>query len=208
VSAPTAVTIDAYGTLVSLRDPVPALQEALRIQGAERSHDEVAAGFRAEVEHYRPRSHEGRDAETLAALRRESVRIFLDGARASELDVDEFVPAFLGALEFVALPGAAAACEELARHGVPAAVVSNWDIDLHAHLERLGFELPIVTSAEAGEPKPSPRIFELALERLGASAERAVHVGDSEDDAEGARAAGMLFEPAPLPTAVRRILSG
>jgi phosphoglycolate phosphatase-like HAD superfamily hydrolase len=34
-----------------------------------------------------------------------------------------------------------------------------------------------------------------------------VHVGDSEADAEGARAAGLRFEPAPLPDAARRILA-
>ncbi|TMK91576.1 MAG: hypothetical protein E6G42_08290, partial [Actinobacteria bacterium] len=43
-----------------------------------------------------------------------------------------------------------------------------------------------------------PRIFELALERLGVSASRALHVGDAEADEEGARAAGMHFAAAPL----------
>lgn len=201
------MTIDAYGTLVTLRDPVPALRKALRERGVERTREEVAAGFRAEVDYYRPRSHEGRDAESLASLRRACVRVFLDAAGATGVGAGEFVPAFLGSLEFVPLPGAVAACEKLGRRGIPVAVVSNWDVDLHAHLERLGLELPIVTSAEAGEPKPAPRIFELALTRLAADASNAVHVGDSADDAAGARAAGMRFEPAPLPTAVRRILS-
>lgn len=207
MSAPTAVTIDAYGTLVTLRNPVGTLREALDLRGVERTQDEVAAAFRAEVEHYRPRSHEGCDAESLAALRRECVRVFLDAA-GTGLDVDEFTPAFLDAMQFEPLPGAVEACEELVSHGIRTAVVSNWDIGLHDHLERLGIDLPIVTSAEAGAPKPDPAVFELALARLHAEPTDAVHVGDSSDDEEGARAAGMRFEPAPLPTAVRRILNG
>ena len=90
------------------------------------------------------------------------------------------------------------------------AVVSNWDIGLHDHLRALGLDSlvdTVVTSAEAGAPKPAPAVFELALARLGSSAARAVHVGDSEADAEGARAAGLRFEPAPLADAARRILA-
>ena len=47
-------------------------------------------------------------------------------------------------------------------------------------------------SAELGAAKPDPAIFRAALERLGAAAEDAVHVGDSvEHDVAGARAAGL-----------------
>jgi putative hydrolase of the HAD superfamily len=47
-------------------------------------------------------------------------------------------------------------------------------------------------------PKPDPAIFRLALERLGVSSERTLHVGDSDADEEGARAAGIAFTPAPV----------
>ena len=66
--------------------------------------------------------------------------------------------------------------------------------------------MPVVTSAEAGAPKPDPAIFRLALTRLGVSPERALHVGDSPADEEGAHAAGMQFRPAPLADAVRDLL--
>jgi putative hydrolase of the HAD superfamily len=50
----------------------------------------------------------------------------------------------------------------------------------------------IVISGEIGIPKPDPRIFELALERLGVPAEEAAMVGDSRPrDVAGARATGM-----------------
>ena len=204
-----AVTIDAYGTLVTLRNPVAALRDALAARGVERSDAEVAAAFRAEVAYYVPRSHEGRDEATLALLRRDCAAVFLESARA-ELDPGEFAPAFVGSLAFDALPGAADACRALAAAGLRLAVVSNWDVGLHDHLRALGLDGEVdavVTSAEAGAPKPEPRIFELALERLGATAARAVHVGDADADAEGALAAGLRFEPAPLTDAARRILA-
>ena len=50
----------------------------------------------------------------------------------------------------------------------------------------------IVTAMEAGDPKPEPAIFRLALERAGASPLDAVMVGDSyERDVLGARGAGI-----------------
>ncbi|HVM58570.1 MAG TPA: HAD-IA family hydrolase [Gaiellaceae bacterium] len=203
-----AVTIDAYGTLVALRDPVPALQVALAEHGMERSADEVRAAFRDEVAYYVERSHEGRDEAALALLRRDCAGVFLDAAGVA-LDPGEFAPAFVGALEFEALPGAAAACRALAAAGLRLAVVSNWDVGLHDHLAALGLDGlldAVVTSAEAGAPKPAAAVFELALARLGADAAHAVHVGDADADAEGARAAGLRFEPAPLADAARRIL--
>ena len=60
----------------------------------------------------------------------------------------------------------------------------------HCGLDRFVDEL--VASEEAGVSKPDPRIFELALERLGCTATEAVMVGDSwANDIEGARAAGI-----------------
>jgi HAD superfamily hydrolase (TIGR01549 family) len=50
----------------------------------------------------------------------------------------------------------------------------------------------IVTAADAGYPKPDPRIFKLALERAGVHPSSAIMVGDSyERDVLGARAAGI-----------------
>jgi FMN phosphatase YigB (HAD superfamily) len=201
-----AVTIDAFGTLVSLRDPLPALQRALAARGVERSLADVRRGFEAEVAYYVPRSHEGRDEAALALLRRDCAAVFLEAAGADTLDPDGFP--FVESLEFELLPGADRARCTLQRAGLRLAVVSNWDIGLHAYLQRLGVDLPVVTSAEAGAPKPAPAVFELALSKLGVDdPARAVHVGDSDADAEGAAAAGLRFEPAPLADAARRILA-
>lgn len=199
------MTIDAFGTLVQLRDPVPPLRSALGARGIDRDADVVRAAFRAEVEHYLPRAHSGRDPASLAALRRECTAVFLAAAAADGLDPDEFP--FVASLEFELLPGAHDACDELSQAGLSLCVVSNWDIGLVEHLRLLGLDLPVVTSAEAGAAKPDPRIFAVALHHIGTSPDRAVHVGDSEADAVGARAAGLRFEPAPLADAARRILT-
>jgi putative hydrolase of the HAD superfamily len=204
-----AVTIDAFGTLLGLRDPVPALRDALAARGVTRTEEQVRLAFAAEVKFYVDRSHEGRDEATLALLRRDCAAVFLAAADAS-LDAGEFAPAFVGSLEFTALPGAAAACRSLDAAGLRLGVVSNWDVGLHEHLAALGLDSlldTVVTSAEAGAPKPAPAVFELALSRLGAVPERTVHVGDAAADEEGARAAGLHFEPAPLAEAARRILA-
>lgn len=50
----------------------------------------------------------------------------------------------------------------------------------------------MVTSTEAGAPKPHPQIFQLALRRANARPEEALHVGDQYDaDVAGARAVGI-----------------
>ncbi len=204
-----AVTIDAYGTLVTLRDPVPALRAALAERNVQRDDNQVRRAFDREVAFYLAHSHEGRDNTTLAQLRCDCTRAFLEAA-GTELDPGDFVSAFMSSLTFVELPGARAACRALAAAGLLLAVVSNWDVGLHEQLDRVGLGslmTTVVTSAEAGAPKPAPAVFALALAKLGVKAEQAVHVGDATSDEEGARAAGLRFEPAPLADAAKRILA-
>jgi epoxide hydrolase-like predicted phosphatase len=50
---------------------------------------------------------------------------------------------------------------------------------------------PLIVSAEAGVAKPDPRIYQLALERLGVDAPAAVFVDDVEANVAGARWVGM-----------------
>jgi putative hydrolase of the HAD superfamily len=202
-----AVTIDAYGTLVTLRNPVPGLRRILAARGIERSLEEVAAAFAEEGRYYRERSHEGADEASLALLRRDCAGVFLR-ALGADVEPGSFADDYVGALRFAPLPGVPEAVAELAAIGLRLGVVSNWDVALTGYLEELGLRehfAAIVTSAEAGAPKPDPRIFELALERLGVAPERALHVGDAGADELGARAAGMRFAPPPLADLPRRL---
>jgi putative hydrolase of the HAD superfamily len=197
-----AVMVDGYGTLLQLADPVPPLRDALRRHGVELEPEAVRQAFLAEVSHYRPRAHLGRDETSLDRLRRECVAVFVETARA-DVDPAGFVDDFLGALRFEEVAGARTTLEILRTRGLRLAVVANWDISLHEQLDRLGLNGfdAVVTSAEARRPKPDPAPFRLALERLEVSADRALHVGDEDCDREGAAAAGLRFAAAPLATA-------
>lgn len=85
--------------------------------------------------------------------------------------------------------------ERLKSRGLRLAVISNWDERLRHLLGRLGLDShfdEIVISCEAGDCKPSARIFEAAAARLQLPPAAILHVGDSlEMDARGARAAGL-----------------
>jgi FMN phosphatase YigB (HAD superfamily) len=54
-----------------------------------------------------------------------------------------------------------------------------------------GYFKTIVISGEVGFKKPDPRIFRHALEETRLSPEEAVYVGDTEEDVQGAKGAGM-----------------
>jgi putative hydrolase of the HAD superfamily len=201
------VTVDAMGTLVELDDPVGRLGRALRERGVERSPDDVAKAFAAEVEYYLDHKHAARDERDLTDLRRECARVFLE-AGAVDVDPGEFAPLFVAAIAFRPLDGAVEALERLRAAGISLACISDWDIGLGEQLERVGlshlFSL-VLTSAEVGAEKPDPTLFLQAVERLRVEPARALHVGDGEADREGAEAAGLAFEPVPLATLPERL---
>jgi putative hydrolase of the HAD superfamily len=78
--------------------------------------------------------------------------------------------------------------------GLRLAVVSNFDGRLHGLLQGLGLDRwieMVVVSSSAGAAKPSPLPFWQALAGLDLQPAQAWHVGDSPEDAAGARAAGV-----------------
>jgi HAD superfamily hydrolase (TIGR01549 family) len=203
-----AVTLDLYGTLVTLRDPVPKLVETLQARGIERTPASVGAAFEAEFAYYGPRSHEGRDEESVADLNRRCAQVFL-ARLGADLDPAEFAPSYVAALEFEVVPGAPESLAELRSRGLELAAVTNWDVTVHEHLSDLGlapFFSHVATSAEAGARKPDPAPFRRALDLLHVPPERALHIGDDEADREGAAAAGMRFASAPLERALAELL--
>jgi putative hydrolase of the HAD superfamily len=202
-----AVTVDAMSTLVELHEPVERLARALQDRGVERSREHVAEAFRKEVDYYLLHKLSATDSTSLAALRRECARVFLESAGA-DLDPAEFSPAFVEAMVFRPLDGAVAALERLRAAGLSLACVSDWDIGLREQLAKVGLDHlfdVVLTSAEAGAPKPEPALFREALSRLRVEPGRAVHVGDGDTDRDGAGAAGLAFEPVPLATVPERL---
>lgn len=104
----------------------------------------------------------------------------------------------------------------LREQGVRTAVVSNWDTTLHRVLAMFGIDSLVefaLASLEEGVEKPDPRLFRIALDRLGLDAERVLHVGDHPiDDYEGAKGAGMQAalldrtQPSDVPYRVRSLM--
>lgn len=93
------------------------------------------------------------------------------------------------------VPGIPEALSSLTRAGLPLGAVSNSDGTVEELLVELGlrdyFEA-IIDSGVVGHAKPDPRIFEIALARLGAGSDRALHAGDMYfADVVGARRAGL-----------------
>jgi putative hydrolase of the HAD superfamily len=191
---PATVLLDALGTLVELERPWPPLAEELAARGVVVSQDDARRAMQAEMAYYRAHHDEAGDWAGLRDLRRRCAGVVQE-ALGTPLPLADVQEALLAALRFRAYPEVASVLERLRAGGALLAVVSNWDVSLHDVLERTSLRPlvdVVVTSAEVGVAKPDPEIFRLALSRLGRSAERAVHVGDSLDvDVAGARAAGV-----------------
>lgn len=196
MSAPVkAVLLDALGTLVELQPPAPRLQRVLARSGFEVSEEQAAAGFAAEIAYYLDHHLEGSDRERLERLRDRCAEELRRALELPGLDHATARRAMLEALEFRPFPDVLPALAELRERGLTLVVASNWDCSLPDWLDPAGVtELVdgVVTSAEVGAPKPSPRVFERALAIAGAAPSEALHVGDKVDnDVEGAAAAGV-----------------
>lgn len=188
VTASTRATfLDALGTLVELEPPWIHLRDAI---DDDVPADRVEAAVRAEMRYYRAHSHEGRDAASLAELRRRCA-----GVLSRELGRHVDAATLMDAIRFRAYPDAAPALERLRERGLTLLCVSNWDCALPGVLDRCGIGDAldgVVTSAVAGARKPDPAIFATALRTAGCTPGEALHVGDTAaEDVEGARAAGI-----------------
>jgi putative hydrolase of the HAD superfamily len=191
---PSAVLLDALGTLVELETPWPHLVDELAARGVVVGEEAARGAMLAEMAYYRAHHDEASTWPTLKDLRRRCAAVVQEqiGTALPLADVED---ALLAAIRFRAYPEVPAVLGRLRAGGARLAVVSNWDVSLHDVLERTHLRAlvdAVVISAVLGVAKPDPAIFRVALERLGASAAEAIHVGDSvEHDVAGARAAGV-----------------
>jgi putative hydrolase of the HAD superfamily len=181
-----AVFLDAQGTLVELEPPWRHLATELGIELGET----LVRAFRAEMAYYKRHSHEGHDAESLAALRKRCAAVL-----SRELGREVPVETMMASIRFRAFADALPALTSLRRRGLALVCVSNWDVSLPAVLERCGLDEAldgVVTSAEAGARKPDPAIFAPALALARCEPAEAIHVGDTAaEDVAAAEAAGI-----------------
>lgn len=199
----TTVLFDVGSTLLH---PSPPIAETFARVASERGHDLTVQDVEPHIpamdafyerEYLRDGdfwcSHEGSVAIWLEQYR------FLSYALGLEKDAEglaEGVQAAYRRADHWSLYSDVLPClRALKEQGASLGVVSNWNADLAFLLRDLRL-LPyfdvVVSSAEAGCRKPDPVIFELALKRLGSTADGAVHVGDRPDaDGDGSSAAGI-----------------
>jgi HAD superfamily hydrolase (TIGR01509 family) len=171
-----AILLDCLGTLLALEEPAPKLAAAT---GAPPADAERA--MRAEIAYYREHMH----TMPLAELRAGCAAVV-----ARELGMDVTVEQLLSVLSFTPYPDVRPALDRWRARGLRLVVVSNWDESLPETLTRAGLAVDgVVTSAAVGAAKPDPAPVRAALEIAGTSA--ALLVGDSPEDAEAARAAGV-----------------
>lgn len=144
-------------------------------------------------------------------------RVYARACGVPEKAIEETVEHLLnefstGAVWSRVVPGSVEALRALAALDVRLAIVSNADGNAEERLLEQGVcqvgrgpgvEVDAILDSEVvGVAKPDPRIFEMALDRLGVPADRAMHVGDTPAaDVDGARAAGVrpvLVDPYDL----------
>ena len=188
-----AVTFDAMGTILTLADPVPRLQRALRHHhGVEVSLDRCHVAMQAEIRHYRAISHRAGTREALAAVRLECAGVLAEALQVG-LDAGALLPCLTDAVAYTAFPDTADVMDAPARRGPRHRRRLELGRVAARRARRLGLAPlvdAVVTSAEAGASKPDAAIFERAGELLGARPHRMLHVGDdAEGDVDGARAA-------------------
>lgn len=109
--------------------------------------------------------------------------------------------------EWTPYPDTEAALKGSAERGLSVGVLSNIAFDIRPAFSARGLDAYVdqfVLSFEVGAQKPDPRIFEVAVERLGVPAEDTLMIGDSDEADGGARALGCQFALVdPLPTTER-----
>ena len=188
---PSAILLDALGTLLTFEPPAPHLRaELLARTGTDIGEAGAQAAIRAEIAYYRAHLHEGTGPEALQDL-----RVRCAEAMALPFATDVVLDALMASLRFHAYADSAPFLRALRVRGIRSVVVSNWDWSLHERLRETGLAELVdgaVASAEVGSAKPDGAIFVAALELAGTGPDETWHVGDTpEADVEGARAAGI-----------------
>jgi 2-haloacid dehalogenase len=169
-----ALTFDCYGTLIDWESGlVAALGPVLRSHARDLSTEQLLQIY-AELEPKAQNPYR-RYCDVLAQV----VRGFGDrlGFEVSEAEAQSLPQSVKDWLPF---PDTVASLEKL-RARYKLAIISNTDDDLFAGTARhlkVGFD-EVITAEQAKAYKPSQALFRLALERLGLSQDRVLHVGQS-----------------------------
>ncbi len=196
-----AVLFDLFGTLIIYGDMTRAwrawletLHRALAEEGVSLEPQRFAERLRGFFS--RPEPPPDGPGETEFDRRLIALLAELGIALSPEAAVRARRPAIDAWMAHVDLDPEAKGLLRAIRRSRKVALVSNFDAA--EPVERILSDLDlaccfdaIAVSDAVGFKKPDPAIFHWVLERLGVGPAEAIHVGDTEDDIDGARAAGV-----------------
>ena len=202
---PRGLLIDAVGTLLEPAAPVAlTYAQAAAAVGVTVSPEHVGPAFHAAYGAAPPMAFPDRSLKSLDHQEKEWwLACVADTFQRAGQPLDKAVLRKLTRQLFYhyASPEAWVVSEDVPRclrrwhgAGLKLAVVSNFDSRLDSLLETLWLRhwfTAVLTSSRCGVAKPDPRLFQLALERLGLAPHEVWHLGDTTADLQGARAAGI-----------------
>jgi putative hydrolase of the HAD superfamily len=198
VSACEALLVDAFGTLIALREPAARTYARIAARsGIARSPQEIAQALRdARIA---PPRLDGVPLGEIPTREREGwravVRAVLGDAAADGPCFDALWQHFATGAAWRVLDGAIDAMDTARAAGVRVGVLSNMDARLTGVLRDLGLAEHldgIFLPSTTGLAKPDPRAYLAAVLGLAARAERTVYIGDHEEDCVApARRAGL-----------------
>lgn len=198
-----AVTLDAAGTLIHVRQPVGETYAAIAAaHGIEVQASDIATSFRTVFPRMAPLAFGACEQAQRERQERDWWRTLVRnclGPHGQHPSFGAFFDAlydyYRGAEAWSVYPEVPEVLDALQAHGIRIAVVSNFDSRLHTLLHAMGLHERfhcVLCSSEAGAAKPDTRIFMLACEALGSVPATTLHAGDDRRaDLEGARAAGL-----------------
>jgi 2-haloacid dehalogenase len=169
------LTFDCYGTLVNWEEGILRCLHGILTAHDKDKDDATILQFYGDFEAHAEQGEYRRYREVLQSVVREF------GEQLGFAPTEEETRSLPESLqEWKPWPDTVAALHELKRH-FRLAIISNVDNDLFAATRpQLGVEFDqIITAQQAGAYKPSLKIFELALSRIGVPAHSVLHVGQS-----------------------------
>jgi len=197
-----AVFFDAGETLVHPHPTFPDLfSQVLRREGFDVDAETIREGIHVVFDRFRQAAETNELWTTTPEKSRrfwhDVYGIFLRGLAVPASDdlIDAVYREFTDLANYALFEDVVPALERLRAAGLKLGVVSNFEEWLERLLDELGigsfFGVRVISGVE-GMEKPDPRIFRLAIERAGVSAERSAYVGDNPDfDIAPAAAVGM-----------------
>ena len=197
------ISLDVGGTLLDLAEPEVAYAEILQRHGYSGSTEEIRSWIRTSQvesggEGISLTSEFTISGEEEQTRRNQLISIFLREAGVTKHleDCREAIwQSWLREPVFRLFPEVISVLARLKEQGFVLGVVSNWESRLPQLCENLGIgeylDFCLVSEAE-GHAKPSPRLFELALEKTGVDSREFIHVGDDvTKDIQPAEKVGM-----------------